>query len=149
MTPNTVSTLSLCLSALSLLCAGTLAIIRFLEYIRDKKGLAVTYSTSNAPGEWNIIYLTNLSSIPLIINHWEMKWKEERNIPYFSKYVPIHLHDNEDLYLNIAPRARAKIEFDGPYEFDWHPKSRKPRDLFIELTIAGKKKPLLVLVYKN
>lgn len=143
---NAITYYSAIVATLSFLVAGTLAMLRIREYLRDNKGIAVSYSWTGNPELPDFIYLINLSATPILVEHWELEWHEARFLKK-NKISPIHIFDNEDLYLNLKPRERKALKFEGQYRFSWKPKNKQNARLFIKLHIAGRNKPLLLKVF--
>lgn len=104
-------------ATLSLLIAGSLAILRIWEYWRDNKGISVSHFWTGNPDISDYIYLTNLSVTPILVDHWQLEWHERRCFRK-NKITPIHIFDDEDLHLNLKPRERKALEFKDQYQFN-------------------------------
>ncbi|QPH38888.1 hypothetical protein [Pedobacter endophyticus] len=132
-------------ATISLILAGTLAILKFKEYWRDNRGIATNSAWTGDINGTDYIYLTNLSSIPILINHWELEWHETRFL--IGKTIsPIHLHSDEDLHLTLEPRKRKSLPFEEQYRFNWPPKNKPKAKLYIRLFMTGRKKNLVLKV---
>lgn len=135
------------MATVGFITSTVLAYFKIKDYIRDNRGIHVSYSISGHPEEWNIIYLTNLSAVPVVIEYWDMVWRKKR-FPFKSSYEVIQMHDNEDLHQTLQPHVTETFHFKNQYELDWHPTNKGRVKLFIQLQIAGRKKPLYLFVYK-
>ncbi|OOQ57411.1 hypothetical protein [Mucilaginibacter pedocola] len=142
-----ISFASLFISLISLMVAIVLAWIRVVEYRRDNRSLQVSYTMSYYPDEWNIIYLTNISSKPILIDYWDVVWVKRQGL-FRYKYEGVLSRNNEDLHVNLPPHSRKQFDFKDQYEFDWNSHKHEGEALFLELRISGKKKPLYLFVYK-
>ena len=132
-------------ATISLIVAGSLAIIKIIEYRRDSRGLSVSYAWTGNPNDSDKIFLMNLSAIPMLVRHWSLEWHEPR-ILRKPKITPIRLYDDEDLHITLEPRKRHTLEFSEQYRFNWFPKNKKQSALYIRLLITGKRKPILLNV---
>lgn len=132
-------------STISLLIAVLLAVLRIREYFRDNRGITVSHYWTGNPDASDFIYLTNLSSTPVLIDHWELEWHEPRFLRR-SKISNIHLFDDEDLHISLEPRKRKALEFKDQYRFNWFPKNKPKAKLFIRLFLSGRKKSLVLKV---
>jgi len=127
----------------SLIVAASLAIIKFKEYRRDSRGIAVGYAWTGNPYDTDKIFLTNLSAIPVLVSYWSLEWHERRFLRK-PKIIPIHIYDDEDLHITLEPRTRSTLEFKDQYRFSWS--TKKNASLFIRLNITGRKNPLILNV---
>ena len=144
---KTIPYYTFAIALLSLIFSTILAILRILEYRRDNAKIAVSYAITGDPNGHNSIYLTNLSSTPILIDYWELVWKQKKWL-FFNSYKPINLFSDEDLHVTLPSRVRHSLDFKDEYSFNWHPKAKGKIKLYIVLHISGKNRTKYLFVYK-
>jgi hypothetical protein len=144
----TAENLSICSFIISLTSLGmglTLGLLKIKEYRRDNQRINVTWSLNGHEQIGDYIYLTNLSSIPILVDYWQVGWV--KRVGLTKRFEPINLFADEDLHMTLEPRKREELNFKDQYTFNWFPKNKGKVKLFIYLDIAGRKKPLRLFVF--
>jgi hypothetical protein len=134
---------------LTILGAGLftiLAAIKIWEIYRQRKRLLICYSLSGDSIIGDKIIIYNRSESTVVIEHWQLLWTIKR-LFLRKKFVPIHVFDDKDCYLNLTAKSMRPLNFNGQYHFNWNPEIEKNVKLFIKLRIAGQKKFLIKPVY--
>ncbi|WP_179414539.1 hypothetical protein HDF19_00695 [Mucilaginibacter sp. E4BP6] len=133
------------ISLISLGVSLVLGWLKIKEYRRDNRHVHVTWSLNGNEEIGDHIYLTNLSSTPILVDYWQIGWVKRFGIG--KKFQPIDLFADEDLHMTLEPRKRSAINFKDQYTFNWFPKNKRKMKLYIYLDIAGRKKPLRLFVF--
>jgi hypothetical protein len=124
-----------------------LALIKVWEVWSSRRRIEVSYSFVGLPEIGNDIIIRNLSDKPMIITYWELLFCEKRGI----KWVPYRNEnpagDTSDIC--ILGHSSKSLNFSGHYYFDWGYKALGGKRLYLNLHIAGKRKPSKLLVYKG
>ncbi len=146
MTAIEISICSLIVASCSFSVSAFLAYLKYREYRRDNGQIHVGYHLEGQPGTGDRIFLTNLSATPMLVDYWQVGWVSRRW--WRLVFEPINLFADEDLHMTLKPRERKTLKFNDEYSFNWNPKNKGRVRLFIELYIAGKKRPVRLFVYK-
>jgi hypothetical protein len=116
-----------------------LAIVKFLELWRERFRLDVSYNLTGSIDIGNTILIRNLSSRPIILDHWELS--------YCSRWLHRKCEDIAYADFNatdrrIEPHSTFKLQFSGQDHFSWGSERLKGRRIYIRLFIAGRKSVL-------
>jgi len=145
MTTETLANYSFIISLTSLVVSAVLGWLKIKEYRRDNRHVSVTWSLNGNDDIGNYIYLTNLSSTPILVDYWQIGWV--RRIWFRKRFLPIDVFADEDLHMTLEPRQRKALSFKDQYSFNWYPKNSEKMKLYIYLDLAGRKKPLPLFAF--
>ena len=121
-----------------------LAIVKLLEFWRDRFRLEVSCNLTGSESIGNEILIRNLSNRPIIITYWELlycsgRWPQRT-------FEPLESADFDSSDRRLEPYATDTLRFADANYFSWGQKVLNGRRVFILLHIAGRK-PILKLVY--
>lgn len=139
---------ALIVSIMALLVSLPLAWIQIVQFRRDRRKVQIYGREGNVPGEWNVVFVTNLSPIPILIDHWELVWRR-RKFFFWHEDEPVNFSDDDDLHMTLEPKKRKALELREHYSFTWNPRNKGRVDLWIILHVSGEKKPIIGLVHKT
>jgi hypothetical protein len=69
-----ITTVSFILSIASFGLSGVLGWLKIKEYRRDNRSISVTRHLNGNPDTGDTIFLTNLSTTPILVDYWEVGW---------------------------------------------------------------------------
>lgn len=117
-----------------------LAVIKILEFWRDRFRIDVSYSFSTNESTGNKILIRNLSSHPIIIEYWE--------VLYCSGFWP-HQEFEAIVYADYFMsdrRVEAHSTLDLSFTEQHYFKTLKGKKIFIRIHVAGRR-PILRKIY--
>ncbi|WP_345977577.1 hypothetical protein [Sulfurimonas sp. HSL3-7] len=124
-----------------------LALIKIWELWSSRRRIEVSYNFVGLPEIGNDIIIRNLSDKPMTVTYWELLFCEKKAF----KWVPYRNENpadgTSDIY--IAGHSSIKLNFSGPKYFAWGHKALGGKRLYLNLYIAGKRKPVKKLVYEG
>lgn len=129
-------------------CLSTLlALIKIWEIWSSRSRIEIGYNFTGSPDIGNEIIIRNLSGRPLIITFWELLFCERQGLTWTDYKNENPAEDTCDIC--IAAHSSKNLHFRGFYHFAWGHKALGGKRLYLRLHIAGKRKPLKILVYKG
>ena len=127
--------------------SSLLALIKLWEIWSSRRRIEVSYSFVGLPEIGNDIIIRNLSDKPMIVTYWELlfcKRKGLKWIPYRNENPAENTSD-----ICIAGHSSKKLNFSGSDYFEWGHEALGGKRLYLNVYIAGKKKPVKHLVCKG
>ena len=124
-----------------------LALIKIWELWSARRRVEVSYSFSGVPEIGNDIIIRNLSDKPMILSYWELLFCERKGLMWVPYRNENPAEDTRDIC--IAAHSSKTFNFSGPDYFDWGHKVLGGKRLYLNMHIAGKRKPIKRLVYKG
>lgn len=113
-----------------------------------KKPIPVTsymFSTSHEHG--NQISLINGTSVPVMVQHWEIFWGRPDGIHLLRGEAVVE-RDYDDLaVLVLQPYSSSDWSFTDQHHFGW--KMDGKLQLYVELQVVGRAKPVIVHIYNS
>lgn len=123
-----------------------LAVLKCIEFWRDRFQMEVTSSFTNVPEIGNTVFIRNLSSRPFIMTGWElMHGKGRWPLRRFESFDSADYDDDDR---TIGPHSTRKLTFADARYFTWNPKALGKRRIFFRIFIAGRR-PQTHLLHRN
>lgn len=127
------------------LLSTLLAIIKFIEFWRNRFQIDIGFLFTGSPYQGNNIYVRNLTPYPVILGHWEVL--RGSGIWPFRNFKTL-VDPGEDPHdIRIDGYSSKKFTFTDENHFAWGHKALGKDKIFIRLYIAGRKRPTLKKVY--
>lgn len=124
-----------------------LAAIKLWELWSTRSRFEVGYGFVGIPEIGHDIIIRNLSNKPMILIYWELLFCERKGL----RWVPYRNENPEEdvCDIQIAAHSSKTIKFSGQNYFDWGHKALGGKRLYLNIHVAGKRKPIKLLVYKG
>lgn len=124
-----------------------LALIKIWELWSNRRRIEVSYAFNCSGPDSNDIIIRNLSDKPMIVTYWELLFCERKGLKWATYRNENPEDDTRDIC--IAAHSSKTLNFSGQYYFEWGHKALGGKRLYLNLHIAGKRKPFNCLVYKG
>lgn len=124
-----------------------LAFIKIWEIWSARRRIEVSYSFIGVPEVGNDIIIRNLSDKPIILVYWELLFCERKCLKWIPYKNENPAEDTSDIC--IAPHSTKTLNFSGPNYFEVGHKVLGSKRLYLNMHIAGRRRPLKRLVYKG
>lgn len=95
----------------------------------------------------NQIAIINGGQSPIMISSWELFWAVPKRFDLTRGYPVAHSDDEELYIMTLGPFEHHKFTFAGPGHFDWGYDKGSSRQLYLELAIVGRKRPVILHVF--
>ncbi|WP_154662573.1 hypothetical protein [Solimonas flava] len=113
-----------------------LATVKLYELWRDRFRLDVTYKFTSDVGRGNDVLIRNLSGRPVILEHWELFYREGRWPRHKEEDIAYAEHDSNDK--RIDAYNTHTLHFSDENYFSWGHSALNGRRIFIRLHLAGR-----------
>ena len=123
-----------------------LAILKLVEFWRDRFRLEVDYDFSTDPHEGNRIVVRNLTARPITIPYRELLMR--RRWAVLRKREEIPLTDEQPCDVSIPAHASHTFEFKEQSHFSLKSKLLAGKTIYLRVWLAGRR-PITLKVYTN
>lgn len=123
-----------------------LAILKFVEFWRDRFRLEVNYDFSTDPHEGNKITVRNLTTKPVTIPYRQLLIRPRWAL--FQKREEIPFTDEPPYDVNIPAHASHTFEFKEQSHFSLKSKLLAGKTIYLKVWLAGRR-PITLKVYTN
>lgn len=107
-----------------------------------------TYMLAGDAGVGSQIVVINTSPTPLLVKHWSLYYaKPERQLWLRRDYELASPDDLDADVRTIPPHSSWALQFVDGDHFSWGPSMAKRGQLYIELRLAGRIRPIVLHVY--
>lgn len=121
--------------------------VQVYDRLFHKPTPAVTYSMSGNADIGNTITIINASNVPVLITYWELYWGRVKGFG-MDRGTSVAEKDFEDSsVLTLAPHSHHTWTFAEQNHFAWGYKMAPRGNLYIELSVVGRRRPLVLHVY--
>lgn len=112
-----------------------LAFVKIWEVWQNRRRFEVRYSWIGLPGEGSTIHITNISSIPIILNYWELIFERKK---YFY-WVNFKIEHPDEFFseIRIDGHSTKTLKFCDDNDFTVKAGER----LTLKIHIAGSSRP--------
>lgn len=124
-----------------------LALIKIWEIWSSRRRIEVSYGFVGLSEVGNDIIIRNLSDKPMILSYWELLFCKRKGLKWLPYRNENPAEDISDIY--IAAHSSKTLNFSGPDYFEWGHKVLGGKRIYLNMHIAGRRKPLKRLVYKG
>lgn len=121
-----------------------LALIKIWELWQSRFRIDVGYNFKSLVEEGNQVFIRNLTSHPVIVEHWELLLG--KGLFPFRGYEPLVLPGAYSEDFRIEAHTSAALTFRGGDHFSWSEKFLKGRKIYLRVIVAGRR-PITKLVY--
>jgi hypothetical protein len=122
-----------------------LALVKFWELWTNRSRIDISYNFTGSEDIGNEVIIRNLGGTPLLITYWELLWRHRR---WFRWKQSRELSPDECFEdLNLGGHTSITLSFRDHNYFDWGATALGNDRIYLRLHIAGKRKPLLRLLY--
>lgn len=122
-----------------------LAVLRIWELWKNRVSVEVSHNFTSDPDIGNEVIIRNLTGTPVLVKYWELVWARRRwpKLQQSARMTP----DERFADLQIPPHDSIKLPFRHGEHFDWGPRAQAGNSIYLRLHVAGKKRPIMKLVY--
>ena len=121
--------------------------VQVYDRLLHKPTPSITYMMSGSHEVGNHITAINATNVPILITGWSLYWAKVKGFG-LERRMAIAEHDFEDVsVLTLAPYGHKTWSFADENHFEWGHKAVSRGHLYIELTIVGRRRPLVLHVY--
>jgi hypothetical protein len=111
-----------------------------------KKPLPQTsYALSTSHEQGNKVSLINGTSVPIMIQHWEIFWGDSRALNLWGRPPVAERRYDDHGVLVIQPYSAHDWTFTGQQRFSWP--MGDGQQLYVSLRVVGRKRPVVLHVY--
>lgn len=127
--------------------ATVVAAVGLYDRLFRKPLPVLTYGLSGSHEEGNHIAIINASSVPMLVTHWRLYWAKPVGFGLVRQQI-IEENDFEELeVVTVAPFDHMRRSFVGRNHFDWGYENAKLGQLYLEIHIIGRRRPVILHVY--
>jgi hypothetical protein len=125
----------------------TLAVVKLWELWRDGFRIELGYRFAGLPDIGNTISIHNLSGRPLTLTYWELldgsgRWP-------WRRFGPFESAGGDWSSTKIEAHSTCELSFVEERYFNWNGQGHNGHKLYIKLWFAGRRRPVLRLVYSG
>lgn len=135
--------LSIWAAALSTILGG----IKIWEVWSARQRISIGYGVDYDGDTGSSITIENPSSKPLLITYWILLLERRRGLRWYR--VDGRTLNAGDYYVTIGAHDHHVLHFRGEERFTWLPNAKGKDRVVLELSVAGRSKPLRLLVYRT
>lgn len=107
-----------------------------------------TYMLAGDPGVGNHIVVINTSPTPMLVKHWALYYAKPEHGLWLRRDYELASPDGLDADIwTIPPHSSWSLQFVDGDHFSWGAKMARRGQLYIELRLAGRTRPLVLHVY--
>ncbi|MBN8190345.1 hypothetical protein JF540_27210 [Salipiger thiooxidans] len=118
--------------------------IKIWEVYKSRPQISVSYSVTSGPEHENEIFVENTSATPLMITYWELELRERK---FLRRSVKNGRYPDGGYYhVTIGAFGRHTLKF-GDEEWFSTSGMKKRQKWYLKLHIAGRRRPVDLLVY--
>lgn len=128
----------LTIANLAFIISASLAILKFWEAIHNRLRIEAWRSSSY---EDEKICLANPTRNTVLIKYWNLVWIKKRFFITIDKKEIFTNNDTKEFRMRIEPCNYEEIQFNDEFQINWIPIG-KNIDLYIELYVVGRKRPI-------
>jgi len=122
-----------------------LALVKLIEIWISRRRIETSYGFSS-PQIGNKIIIRNISDKPFIITYWNLLFCEKKKL----QWVPYNsIEPSEDTHdICVTGHSTKVLYFKEQNYFDWGNNVMAGKRIYLELSIAGKRRSIKRLIYK-
>jgi hypothetical protein len=138
---------TLTLSIWAAVLSTVLAAIKIWEVWSARQRISIGYGVDYTGETGSSIVIANPSSKPLLITYWILLLEERSGLRWHS--VDGRTLNAGSYYMTIGAHDHHVLHFRGEERFTWIPDDKGRDRVVLELSVAGRSKPLRLLVYRT
>jgi|SRR5882724_5306187 len=124
-----------------------LAAIKIWETWSSRQRISVGYGVDFTGEQGSSIVIQNPSGTPLLINYWILLVMRRNGLRWHS--VDCRIINAGDYYVTIGAHDHHTLHFKGKESFAWIPKDNGKARVVLELSVAGRSRPMRLRVYNT
>lgn len=119
--------------------------IKIWEVYQSRPQVSVSYLVTSDPEHGNEIFVENTSATPLMITYWELELRERRFLRH--SVVNGRYPDGGYYHTTVEAFGRHMLRFGDGEWFSTSDLKKKRQAWYLKLHIAGRRRPVDLLVY--
>ncbi len=119
--------------------------IKIWEVYQSRPQVSVSYSVTSDPKRENELFVENTSSTPLMITYWELELRERKILRH--SVVNGRYPDCGYYHVTVEAFGRHTLRFGDRQWFSTSGLKKKRQAWYLKLHIAGRRRPVELLVY--
>lgn len=129
--------------------ATIVAMTQLYDRLLHKPIPTTTFLMSGSEGVGNHVIAINASTRPVLVTGWELYWAKPERLGFgMTRRPAIAESDFDDLsVLTLAPHGHKKWSFTEQNHFTWGWEMAAKGQLYLELNIVGRKRPVVLFVF--
>jgi hypothetical protein len=138
---------TLLLSIWAAVLSTVLAGIKIWEMWSSRQRISVGYQVDFDGATGSSIVIENPSAKPLLITYWILLLEQRSGLRWHA--VDGRTLNAGSYYMTIGAHDHHVLHFLGKESFNWMPSAKGKERVILELSVAGRSKPLRLLVYRT
>lgn len=127
--------------------ATLVAAVELYDRLLRKPLPQISYSMAADAGVGNHILLMNAGSVPIMITSWMIYWAKPKRFTLQRRYAleEVEFDDIDPIILQLY--SAETLSFTDGRHFDWGHQKAAVGQLYIELNLLNRRRPVILYVY--
>ena len=127
--------------------ATVVGAVQVYDRLFHKPTPKVTYLMSASHEVGNHVTIINASNVPVIITGWKLYWGKVKGFGMTRQYAIAEADFEDVTVVTLPPYGHKKWSFTGEHHFEWREQMVARGQLYFELDVVGRSRPLVLHVH--